>query len=167
MTPWRWVLLQKTPVTQLLANLSTFYGTLMFIPVYTRALHWSILRGRWTQSTPPYPISLRSILILSSHLHLGLSIGLLPSGFLAKTLYEFRVPMSAIYHTHIIVLDLITLSIFGEEYMLRRSLLYCFLKFLIFKRSSVQRFSQHSVRKYLFLNVRDQVSHSGKIILIF
>jgi hypothetical protein len=36
---------------------------------------------------PPHPTSWRSILILSSHLYLGLASGLFPSGFPIKTLY--------------------------------------------------------------------------------
>jgi hypothetical protein len=36
----------------------------------------------------PNPTSWRSILILSSHLRLGLPIGLFPSGFSIKTLYH-------------------------------------------------------------------------------
>jgi hypothetical protein len=39
--------------------------------VFTRALQWSLSWARSTQSTPSHPTSLRSILILSTHLRLG------------------------------------------------------------------------------------------------
>jgi hypothetical protein len=55
--------------------------------VFTRVLHWSLSRPGWIQSTPPYSTSLRSILISSSHLCLGLPSGLPPSGFPTKTLH--------------------------------------------------------------------------------
>jgi hypothetical protein len=61
---WSWALLEKPPVVQLLKNFPTFYGTRRFITVFTRALHWSL---SWARS-PSHPNSLKSILILFTHL---------------------------------------------------------------------------------------------------
>jgi hypothetical protein len=41
--------------------------------MFTRALHWSLSWARSIQSIPSHPISLRSILILSTHLQFDFS----------------------------------------------------------------------------------------------
>jgi hypothetical protein len=58
--------------SHLVMKFRAFYGTRRFITVFTTARHWSLSWARCTQSTPSHPISLRSILILSSHLRPGL-----------------------------------------------------------------------------------------------
>jgi len=82
------------------------------------------------QSMPPHPTSWRSILILSSHLSVGLTSGLFPSGFHTKTLYTTLLsPIRATCPAHFIILDLITQIIFGEEYSsltLRRLMSYIY-----------------------------------------
>jgi hypothetical protein len=66
---------------QFCSDFPAFYGIRRFITVFTRALHWSLSRARSIQFIPSHPISLRSILRLSTHLRLGLPSGLFPSGF--------------------------------------------------------------------------------------
>ena len=72
---------------QLVKKFPTFYGTCRFITAFTSACHLSLSWTSSIQSTPPYPTSWRSVLILSSFLRLGLPIDLSPSGFPTKTLY--------------------------------------------------------------------------------
>jgi hypothetical protein len=93
-------------------------------------------------STGPYPVSdrsksipshsilslLRSISILSTNLYLGLPSGLFPSGFPTNILCAFRFssnrPTCA---AHLILLDLIFVIMFGEEYGLWSSSFCSFL----------------------------------------
>ena len=72
-----------------------------------------------TQFLVLIPISLRSILILSSHLHLGLPKGLFPADVPVKTL-KAHLPSSilATWPAELSLLDLITLSILVEWYKL-------------------------------------------------
>jgi hypothetical protein len=57
--------------------------------MFTRALHWFLSYARSIQSIPPHTISLRSISILSTHLHLVLPSGFIPSGFPTNVLHAF------------------------------------------------------------------------------
>jgi hypothetical protein len=62
---------------------------------------------------------LSSILVLSTHLRFDLPSGLFSSGFPTNIFYAFLFSLiRATCHVHIILLDLIILIIFGEEYKL-------------------------------------------------
>ena len=73
--------LRSELVLQLIKKFPAFYGTPKFITVLTSARHLSLSWANSIQSPQPIPTSWRSILILSSHLRLGLPNGLFPSGF--------------------------------------------------------------------------------------
>ena len=87
LTPWCRVLLEKLTGLQLVKKFPAFYGTRRFITALTSVRHLSLSRASPIQSTYPHPTSWRSILILSTHLRLGLPSGLFPSGFPTKNLY--------------------------------------------------------------------------------
>jgi hypothetical protein len=97
-----------------------FYGTQRFITVFPGTLHSSLSWTRWMQSIPPYPISLRSILVIFSLLRLLLPSYVFHSGFPTETVcpllfrasYMLRVPHPLWLHRSII---------FGGERKLRSS----------------------------------------------
>ena len=76
LTPWCRVLLEKLTGLQLVKKFPAFYGTRRFITALTSVRHLSLSWASPIQSTFPHPISWRSILILSTHLRLGLPSGL-------------------------------------------------------------------------------------------
>jgi hypothetical protein len=86
LTPWSRVLLEKLAGLQLVKKFPAFYGTRRFITAFESARHLSLSWASSIQSIPPHLTSWKSVLILSSHLRLGLPSGIFPSGFPTKTL---------------------------------------------------------------------------------
>jgi len=86
LTPWCRVLEKRTAL-QLVKKFPAFHGTRRFITALTSVRHLSLSWSSPIQSIYPHPTSWRSILILCTHLRLGLPSGLFPSGFPTKTLY--------------------------------------------------------------------------------
>ena len=84
LTPWCRVLLEKLTGLQLVNKFPAFHGTRRFITALTSVRHQSLSWASPIQSIYPHPTSWRSILILSTHLHLGLPSGLLPISILGQ-----------------------------------------------------------------------------------
>jgi hypothetical protein len=99
-----WAILEKPPIVQPLKNFPAFYENRRFITVFTKYLHWSLSWARLIQSIPTHPISLRSILTLSTHLRLRLPSGLFPSGF--HTNIYMHSPIRATCPAQLTLLDL-------------------------------------------------------------
>ena len=87
LTSWCRVLLEKLTGLQLVKKFPAFHGTRRFITALTSVRQLSLSWASPIQSIYPHPTSWISVLILSTHLRLGLPSGLLPSGFPTKTLY--------------------------------------------------------------------------------
>ena len=160
----------------LLKKFPSFYGTRKFITAFTNARHLSLTRASSIQSTLPNFTSWTSILILSSHLRLGLPSGLCPSGFPTSTLYTpLLSPIGATFSAHPF-LHFITRTILSEEYTSLSYRLCSFLHPLVTSsllgpNILLNTIFSNTLSLRSSLNVSDQVSHSykttGKIIVLY
>ena len=169
LTPWCRVLLEKLTGLQLVKKLPAFHGTRRFITALTRVRQLSLSWARPIQSIYPHPTSWRSVLILSTHLRLGLPSGLwVPTGFPTKTLYTpLSSPICATCPAHLIILDFITRKILGEEYKSFRSTLCTllhssFTSSLLGPNILLNTMFSNTLSFLSSRNVSNQVSHPYK-----
>jgi len=102
----------KLIVVELVKKFAIFNETRKFINIFIRAHHWSLTWARWIQPTSSHTVSLRYILILHCHLHIGLS--------------SYYIHLSC--PEHLTFLGSITLIISGKEDKLCSSSLCNFLQ---------------------------------------
>jgi len=107
--------------------------------MFTRAHHWFPSWIRRIQFTPSHPVSLRSFVILTSHLCLDLSSGLFPTGFPTK-IYLVKCTCYEAPH-YVIFSSLLPLSSLLDLYVLLSTLF------------------SNTFNLCSSLSVRDQVSH--------
>ena len=167
--------MEQSPSWEASQEIPRIFGTRRFTTVLTSARHLSLSWANSIQFPQPPPTSWRSILLLSSHLRLGLPIVLFPSGFPTRTLYT-PPPYAPYALAHLILLDFTTRTIFGKEFRSLSSSLCNFLNSpvtssLLGPNTLLNTLFSNTVSRRSSLNVSDQVSHpyrtTGNIIVLY
>ena len=128
MTPCSRDHIEKLTGLQLVKKFPTFYGTQKVPYCIQKCPPTAPILSQINSLHTSNLTSYRSILILSSHLRLGLPSGLFPSGFPTKTVYTpLLSPIRVTCHTNLILLHFITRTILGEQYRSLSSSLCSFL----------------------------------------
>jgi hypothetical protein len=96
-TPWSRVLLEKITGFQLVKKFPVLYETRRFITAFTSACQLSLSWASTIQSIPPQPTFWRSILILYSHLRLGLKVVSFPQVTPPKSCIRLSSPPYALH----------------------------------------------------------------------
>jgi hypothetical protein len=101
-------------VTHIVKKFPAFYGIRRFITVFTRARHWSLSCVSCIKSASSHSVSPTSILILSSHLRLGLPSGIFLQIF--RTIFVCISYLSYVCYIPVppIFLDSLALTVFGK-----------------------------------------------------
>ena len=176
-TPRSRVLLEKLTGFQVVKKFPTFYETRRFITSFTSSRHLSLFCASSIHSIAPHPTSSKSILILFSHLRLGLPNGLFPSSVPTKTLYTpLLYPIRATCPAYLILLDFLNRRILGEQCRSFSSSLCSFLhspltSSLLHPNILLSTLFSNTLSLRSSLNVSYQVSHpyktTGKIIVLY
>jgi len=177
LTPWSRVLLEKLTGSHIVKKFPTFYGTQRFITVFTSACNVYLSWARSVQSMSPPSHFLK--------IHLNIILSLckdLPMGSLSfRFPYQNPVctsphPICATCPVHLILLDLITRIMFGEEYGSISSSLNSFLHFpvtwsLLGPNTLLSTLFSNTLSLRSSLSVSNQVSRpyktTGKIIVLY
>ena len=155
LTPWCRVLLEKLTGLQPVKKFPAFHGTRRFITAHTTVRRLSLSWGSPIQSIYPHPTSWRSILILSTHLRLGLPSGLFPSGFPTKTLYT---PSPHPYVPHVQPISFF--SILSPAQYWVSSTNHCYYYYYYYYYSELDQKSNKNYENFLIINVNIKVDKS-------
>jgi hypothetical protein len=126
--PWSRLHFQILIRSTLLKKLPTFYELQVFITAVTTGALSYFFRAKLIRSTSSCLISLRSILLLISHLRLCLPNGLFLSGLPIISCMYISISLHATCPAHLTVLGSITKIIFVADYKLWSSSLWNFLQ---------------------------------------